>query len=120
MLWTVLRSAVLLIAKIVMFPVKAINVALAVIWLPFYILSQALSLLTNVLYVIFLVYILQRLFGWQTPFSLAPTDIVREGFNWFFPGYVMVPTTGPGPAASDVLAGRNMQQIVDMLKKSKT
>ena len=114
LLWTILRSAILLVFNLILFPLKALNVVLSVIWLPFYIISQTLSIVINIIYLILLVYILQGIFGFQIPVSL--TDFVSEIINWIFPGFIVMT---PSAVNTDIFAGLSMQQVADMLKRSK-
>ena len=95
-------------------PLKMLNIVLSVLWLPFYVVSQTLSLITNILYLIFLIYIMQRIFGFQVPPSLM--NFVSDTMSWIFPGFLVLPPTAMN---TDVFTGRSVQQIAEMLKKSK-
>ena len=112
--WTVLKSTVMLIFYLIFLPLKMLNIMLSMLWLPFYVVSQTLSLITNILYLIFLIYIMQRIFGFQVPPSLM--NFVSDTMSWIFPGFLVLPPTAIN---TDIFTGRSVQQIAEMLKKSK-
>ena len=104
----------MLIFYLIFLPLKMLNIVLSVLWLPFYVVSQTSSLITNILYLIFLVYIMQRIFGFQVPPSLM--NFVSDTISWIFPGFLVLPLTAIN---TDIFTGRSVQQIAEMLKKSK-
>ncbi len=120
MLWMILKSICVFIFSVIMFPLKALNVVFSLIWLPFYVISQALSILTNVIYLICLIFLLQKLFGFQLPITF--TGLVTEIFHWFFPGFVLMPTPTATAAQSNILAGQpvDLQQVLNLLRSQQT
>ena len=112
--WTLLKSTVMLIFYLIFLPLKMLYIVLSVLWLPFYVVSQTLSLITNILYLIFLIFIMQRIFGFQVPPSLM--NFISDTMSWIFPGFLVLP---PTVTNMDIVASRSVQQqIAEMLKKS--
>ena len=111
---TTLKYAITVIFYLLYLPMKVLNIVLLVISLPVYVVSQTVSLITNILYLMFLVYILQVIFGFQMPPFLV--DYISSTFSWLFPGFLLAT---PNAMDANMFAGLSKQQIADMLKKYK-